>query len=90
MRYVEARFEQQKREDAYRIYLTDALHAIANNTSQFLGLDGIVTNGLQMQDRFYDILHKKPKEKVQVEENKNLTAEEIAMEMWKRMIKRKK
>ena len=46
MRYVEARFNQYRREETYRIFVTDALYA-----SQ---------RGLSVTARYADLAHPKP------------------------------
>lgn len=50
MRYVIARYHEIQRDKAYRIYITDALKAIAENTQRFCG-------GVSMQSRFYEIAY---------------------------------
>ena len=47
MRYVEARIKQSKRDNTYRIYVTDALYAIANG-------------GLSMTTRYADLINPQP------------------------------
>ena len=37
MRYVEAKLEQEKRDDTYRVFVTDALKAVAENTARLVG-----------------------------------------------------
>lgn len=53
MRYVMARYETDQRELAYRIYVTDALRIISENTAKFSGGDYV-------RARFADLLRPKP------------------------------
>ena len=62
MRYVMARYENYQRELAYRIYITDALRSISENTAKFGG-------GGYMKVRFADIIMPQPED--------DLTSEEI-------------
>lgn len=55
MRYVMARFEEKQRELAYRIYVTDALRSISENTAKFGG-------GGYMKVRFADIIMPHPED----------------------------
>lgn len=55
MRYVMARYESEQRELAYRIYVTDALKQITENTAKFGG-------GGYIRARFADIIHPAPEE----------------------------
>lgn len=61
-RYVFARFEQDAREKAYRVYVTDVLKILAENTAKYSG-------GSYMKIRYYDLIRPKPEE--------NRTPEEI-------------
>lgn len=49
MRYVMARYKEYQRELAYRIYVTDSLRMITENTAKFGG-------GSYMQARFAEIV----------------------------------
>lgn len=50
MRYVMARYESEQRELAYRIYVTDALRNISENTARFGG-------GGYIRARFADLIN---------------------------------
>ena len=65
-RYVFARFEQDAREKAYRVYVTDVLKILAENTAKYSG-------GSYMKLRYYDLIQPKPEE--------NRTPEEIIWNM---------
>lgn len=64
----------------YRIYVTDALMAIADNTTHLVGVEGVVDYGRTIQKRWYDIITATPKKE---EQEDNRTAEEIAADIWK-------
>lgn len=68
-------------EKAYRIYVTDALMAIADNTTHFLGAQGVVDFGKNMTKRWIEIFDPPPKE----EPVDNRPSEEIASDMWRRI-----
>ena len=55
MRYVMARYEREQRELAYRIYISDALRTISENTAKFGG-------GGYMKARFADIIMPRPED----------------------------
>lgn len=55
MRYVVAKAEQQAEDKAYRIYVTDGLKMIAENTQRFAG-------GSRFERRFWDVIKKVPEE----------------------------
>ena len=48
IQYVIAKLEEKKEETAYRVYLTDALKIIGENTAKFNG-------GSVMSKRYYDL-----------------------------------
>ena len=69
MRYAMARYQSQQRDLAYRIYVTDCLRIISENTAKFGG-------GSYITAKFVDIINPKPVEK--------RTGEEIAADIIKR------
>ena len=69
MRYAMARFNQHQRDLAYRIYVTDCLRIISENTAK-------MGNGSYITAKFADIINPKPVEK--------RTGEEIAADIIKR------
>lgn len=69
MRYAIARYQSQQRDLAYRIYVTDCLRIISENTAKMGG-------GSYITVKLADILNPK-----QVE---NITGEEIAADIIKR------
>lgn len=82
MRYVEARLKQKQRDEAYRIYVTDALKAISENTSKFAG-------GQYMNKRYVDDFLPEPTEKEEKEVIEDTrTPELFARDMLKRAIKK--
>ena len=69
MRYAFARYKTYQREVAYRIYITDCLRMISENTANF-------AKGNYMRDRYADFLKKPARD--------NRTGEEIAAEVIKK------
>ena len=69
MRYAIARFNQHQRDLAYRIYVTDCLRIISENTAKMGG-------GSYITAKFADIINPKPVD--------NQTGEEIAADIIKR------
>ncbi len=50
MRYVLARYNEKKRAEIYRIYVTDCLQLIAENTAK-------QCEGQYLSKRYYDVVH---------------------------------
>ena len=69
MRYAIARYQSQQRDLAYRIYVTDCLRMVAENTAK-------LSQGTYTTARFYDIVNPKQADK--------RTGEEIAADIIKR------
>ena len=69
MRYAIARFNQHQRDLAYRIYVTDCLRMVTENTAK-------LSQGTYTAARFYDMINQKPVV--------NRTGEEIAADIIKR------
>ncbi len=69
MRYAIARYNQHQRDLAYRIYVTDCLRMVTENTAK-------ISNGSYTVAKFSDIINPKPVE--------NRTGEEIAADIIKR------
>lgn len=69
MRYAIARYQSQQRDLAYRIYVTDCLRIISENTAKMCG-------GSYITEKFSDIINQKPVDK--------RTGEEIAADIIKR------
>lgn len=57
MRYVVARLEQESRDQAYRIFVTEALKAITENTAHYVGMSGLVKAGMTLTKSYQDILN---------------------------------
>ena len=68
MRYAIARYQSQRRDLAYRIYVTDCLRIISENTAKMGG-------GSYITAKFADIINPKPVDK--------RTGEEIAADIIK-------
>ena len=69
MRYAMARYQSQKRDLAYRIYVTDCLRIIGENIAKRC-------DGSYITTKFADIINPKPAD--------NRTGEEIAADIIKR------
>lgn len=61
MRYALARYQSQQRDLAYRIYVTDCLRIISENTAK-------ISNGSYITAKFADIINQKPVDKRNGEE----------------------
>ena len=68
-------------EKSYRIYVTDALQAIAKNTTHFLGIEGMVDYGISINKRWIELFDAPLPE----EPEDNRPSEEIAADIWKRI-----
>ena len=68
MRYAMARYQSQQRDLAYRIYVTDCLRIISENTAKMGG-------GAYITAKFADIINPKPAD--------DRTGEEIAADIIK-------
>ena len=69
MRYAMARYQSQQRDLAYRIYVTDCLRIISENTAKMCG-------GSYITSKFSDIINPKPVD--------DRTGEEIAADIINR------
>lgn len=70
MRYAVSKINSRQRDTAYRVYVTDALKFIAENTARYAG-------GGYMKARYEDLIHPKPED--------TRTAEEIIEHMKKKL-----
>ena len=68
MRYAMARYQSQQRDLAYRIYVTDCLRIISENTAKVCG-------GSYITAKFADIINPKPVD--------NRTGDEVAADIIK-------
>lgn len=71
MRYVEARIKKEQRAEICRIYVTDCLQIIAENTAK-------AVNGQYLTKRWYDIVDSKA-------ETDDRSGAEIAVDVIKRL-----
>ena len=69
-----------KEKQSYQIYVTDALMAIAENTTHLVGMQGVVDYGKTIKERWINTLN--PPEET-TEDNR--PCEEIATDMWERI-----
>lgn len=70
-------------ERIYRVYVTDALMTIAENTATHLGLDGPVEYGGKMTNRWVDIVEKREPHVEPPEDDRPCA--EIVSGIWERM-----
>lgn len=53
MRYVLARYNQEQREEAYRIYISDGLRFVSENTTH----SAFESGGRYLNLRYYDLMY---------------------------------
>ena len=90
---MKARIQLYQREETYRIYLTDAVKILSENTTHHIGLNGVADIGVQISDRYYDVVNPLSKGKDETEEEQQedtRTAEQFAADMLKRALKKRK
>lgn len=73
-----------KEKRSWEIYVTDALMAIADNTTHLVGVSGVVDYGRTIQKRWFDIINEPSAEKKEEPED-NRPSEEIAADIWSRI-----
>ena len=69
-----------KEEKSFKVYVTDALMAIADNTTHLVGAQGVVDYGKTINQRWIDLLNPPP----EVPED-NRPSDEIAEDIWQRI-----
>ncbi len=79
---------KKKREDfLYRVYITDALKAIADNTAQYVGASGLVKAGTILNKRYAEIVIENDNKAKRLEKEEVKTSEEV-IETIKRKLKK--
>lgn len=81
-------FSKKQKEKAYRIYVTDCLKAIAENTTQHISMDGMVECGSHMPSRWIELVDVDIEKKKKIEEFNNTSADDFVDDMWNRMKKK--
>lgn len=81
--HVLAEIKKQSEEKAYKIYVTDALRAIANNSAQAAVEQRSYTS---LTKRWAEIIE--PQEEPQEIEEDTRSCEEIAADIWKRICRK--
>ena len=66
----------------YQVYVTDALMAIADNTTHLVGHSGVVDYGRTIKERWIDLIEKTFEPERPVD---NRPSEEIAKDIWSRI-----
>lgn len=68
---------------SFKIYLTDALMAIADNTTHLVGAGGVVDYGRTIKTRWIDLIESPPEVPNEPEDDR--PSEEIASDIWERI-----
>ena len=68
---------------SFEVYVTDALMAIAENTTHIVGAQGVFDYGRSFKQRWIDLITPKPVEEEKPEDNR--PSEEIASDIWERI-----
>lgn len=82
MRYVRSRWYIYQRDLAYRIYETDGLQIIGENTTHISSINGVVDYGRAMTMRWYDIIN--PTENIQ-ETEETRSVSDITADIWNKI-----
>lgn len=74
--------ERERERKSFEMYVTDALMAIAENTTHLVGMDGVVDYGKSLQTRWIDMLDDTP---IEPQETDDRPCEEIAQDIFARI-----
>lgn len=66
----------------YQVYVTDALMAIADNTTHLVGHSGVVDYGRTIKERWIDLMETSTKPEPPED---NRPSEQIASDIWERI-----
>jgi hypothetical protein len=80
-------FSERQKEKTYRIYVTDCLKVISENTTHLMSNKGIVDCGSHMTQRWYDIVNVDIEEQKKIEEFNNTSTDDFVDDIWSRMKK---
>ena len=72
---------ERREERLYRIYVTDALKAIAENTTHYLGADDMFDYGASLSLRWIEALE--PQQEEEIIDDRS--CEEVAHSIWERI-----
>ena len=79
-------FSKKQQEKLYKVYVTDCLQSIADNTTHIMSMDGVVDYGMKIKDRWIDLAeHKKDPPKEKQEDNRPIN--EVVNEIWANIYK---
>lgn len=78
--HCQSEYKRRSEERIYRIYITDALKVIAENTTHFAGVDEFIDYGSTMSMRWADVLEPQKEEVVD-----DRPCADIAHEIWERI-----
>ena len=79
-------FSEKQRQKHLNTYVTDCLHAIAENTMHFIGRDGVVEYGRKLTERWIDLAESKKVTKKK-DRNESKSTEQLVDEMWSRIFR---
>jgi hypothetical protein len=80
-------FSKKQKEKAYRIYVTDCLKAITENTTHLMSMNGVVDYGSTMPERWIELVDVDIEKKKKIEEFNSTSADDFVDDMWNRMKK---
>lgn len=72
-------------EKSFRIYVTDALMAIAKNTTHILGAQGVIDYGTTINKRWIEVIAPKDNDNESDEPVDDRSSEKIAEDIWSRI-----
>lgn len=75
-------FEKYQEEKSYRIYITDCLQTIAENTTHIMGMNGVVDYGRKMTMRWLDLIEPKKKKP---DLNETMSCDQIVDKIWNKI-----
>lgn len=76
-------FHKNQIEKIYRIYITDCLQAIAENTTHLMSLrQGVIDYGSKMQSRWMDLAYSDVEKLKKIDEFNAKTTDEVVDGIW--------
>lgn len=75
---------KKQQDKLYKVYVTNCLQAITENTSHFWGMNGVVDYGSRMKTSWIDLLEKNTAKKTENEIDKidNKTVDDVVDGIW--------
>lgn len=81
-------FQKYQEEKAYRIYVTDCLKTIVENTTHHVSIQGVVDMGSTINKRWIDIIDYDNDKEKKKEKFEQISAVEYAAGIWERAKKK--